>query len=63
MEDYAVEVFVNLEDNTYYFNRFYMDDMAIFDVYMWSNFAVLVGDDAHRVIFHSVYGGLASFVI
>ena len=57
MEDYAVEVFINFADNTYYFNRFYMDDMAIFDVYMWDNFAVLVGDDAHRVIFHSVYEG------
>ena len=58
MQDYCVEVFLNFNNNQYYFNRFYMDDMAIYDVKMYETFAVLIGYDAHKIVYHSIYNGI-----
>ncbi|CAD8200861.1 unnamed protein product [Paramecium pentaurelia] len=52
-DPYAIEVF--LQDNDYYFNRIYSKDMDIFDVYMGEHYAILIGQEIHRVIYHSIY--------
>ena len=31
--------------------------MAIFDIKMFEQFAILIGYDAHKVVYHSVYEG------
>lgn len=38
--------------------RFYVDEMAIFDVKIFEHFAVLIGYDAHKVVYHSIYQGI-----
>ncbi|CAD8070580.1 unnamed protein product [Paramecium sonneborni] len=52
-DPYAIEVF--LDNNDYYFNRIYSKDMDIFDVYMGEHYAILIGQEIHRVIYHSIY--------
>lgn len=50
---YALEVLVD-EDN-YYFNKIYSKDMEIYDVWVGEHVAILIGEENHRVIYHSVY--------
>ncbi|CAD8187306.1 unnamed protein product [Paramecium octaurelia] len=50
---YALEVLS--EDDSYYFNKIYSKDMDIYDVWVGEHFAILIGAEIHRVIYHSVY--------
>jgi hypothetical protein len=52
-----VEVFVNVSSKQFYFNRYYMDEMQIYDVAIYETYAILIGYDAHRVVYHSVFHG------
>lgn len=56
-QEYAVEVFVNFNDGSYYFNRYYEDEMQLNDVIIFPQYAILVGYDAHKLIYHSIYTG------
>ncbi|CAD8095119.1 unnamed protein product [Paramecium primaurelia] len=50
---YALEVFS--QEDTYYFNKIYSKDMDIYDVWVGEHFAILIGAEIHRVIYHSIY--------
>lgn len=53
--DYALEVFIDFQSGSYYFNKRYQQDMQIFDIDVHEHWAILIGYDAHRVVYHSVY--------
>lgn len=59
-QEYALEVFVDFEQQVYYFNRLYQEDMEIFDVKVQKHWAVLIGKDIHKVVYHSVYKSFVS---
>jgi hypothetical protein len=42
------------------FLRIYKEDMQLFDVEVQEHWAVLIGYDAHRIVYHSVYKGFIS---
>lgn len=46
-------MFLNGED--YYLNKIYSRDMEIFDVYVGEYYALFIGDEVHRIIYHSIY--------
>lgn len=48
-----MEIFVNGDE--YYFNKIYSRDMEIFDVYVSEHYAVLIGSETHKIIYHSIY--------
>lgn len=52
---YALEIFVDFEAENYYINQVYSKDMDIYDVYVGKFYAILIGSDIHRVIYHSTY--------
>lgn len=54
-DDFAIEVFIDFERKTYYFNRIFDDQMQLFDVVMFDHYAVLIGYDAHKLIYHSIF--------
>ncbi|TNV75014.1 hypothetical protein FGO68_gene2284 [Halteria grandinella] len=53
--EYAVEVFINFELQQYYFNSLYLDEMSINSVNVFEHYAVLVGEDGHKIVYHSIY--------
>ncbi|CAK82973.1 unnamed protein product (macronuclear) [Paramecium tetraurelia] len=56
-QDFAIEVFVNQVTYDYYINNYFFDEMTINDVNVFQYYAVLIGDDGHKIIYHSVYQG------
>lgn len=52
---YAVEIFIDYEIKSYYYNNLYIDEMIINDVNVFEHYAVLIGDDGHKIIYHSIY--------
>ncbi|KAM3145769.1 hypothetical protein pb186bvf_002064 [Paramecium bursaria] len=54
-QDYAVEIFVDLENRKHYFNTYYIDEMTINDVSVFDHYAILVGEDGHKIVYHSIY--------
>jgi hypothetical protein len=51
----AIEVFVNFTDQSYYVNRVFADELQFYDVKMYPEYAILIGNDAHKLIYHSIY--------
>ena len=49
-QDFAVEVFVDFKNNDYFFNNYYIDEMTINDVNVFEYYAVLIGDDGHKIV-------------
>ncbi|CAD8060323.1 unnamed protein product [Paramecium primaurelia] len=60
-QDYAVEVFLNFTDNSYYINHYYFDDMQFYDVKVYQNYVVLIGYEVHKIIQHSIYSNFIKF--
>ncbi|CAD8186166.1 unnamed protein product [Paramecium octaurelia] len=56
-QDFAIEVFVNQVTYDYYINNYFFDEMTINDVNVFQYYAVLIGDDGHKIIYHSIYQG------
>ncbi|CAD8152462.1 unnamed protein product [Paramecium octaurelia] len=56
-QDFAVEVFVDFQNADYFFNNYYIDEMTINDVNVFEYYAVLIGDDGHKIVQHSIYSG------
>jgi len=54
---------VDFKNNEYYFNRFYRNEMLLFDVVVFDTYALLIGDDAHKIIYHSIYNGIYNYFI
>ncbi|CAD8076240.1 unnamed protein product [Paramecium sonneborni] len=54
-QDYAVEVFLNFTDNSFYINHYYFDDMQFYDVKVYEDYAVLIGYEVHKIIQHTIY--------
>ncbi|CAD8153468.1 unnamed protein product [Paramecium octaurelia] len=52
---YAVEIFVDFQTKSYYYNNLYIDEMIINNVNVFEHYAVLIGDDGHKIIYHSIY--------
>jgi hypothetical protein len=53
-------VFVNIHQRDYFYNTFYIDEMTINDVNVFKYYAVLIGDDGHKIVYHSIYSGTLS---
>ncbi|CAD8070292.1 unnamed protein product [Paramecium sonneborni] len=60
-QDYAIEIFLNFTDNSYFINHYYIDEMKFYDVKVYEKYAVLIGYDAHKVIQHSIYSEFIKF--
>lgn len=54
---YVVELFLDFENVTYYVNRFFLDDFSFVDIEMTPKYAIIIGEDLHMVIRHSVFNG------
>ena len=37
--------------------------MLLFDVVVFDTYALLIGDDAHKIIYHSIYNGIYNYFI
>ena len=67
--DYALEVFIDLSTGDYYLNKYnnilhprlYTQDMQLMDIEVHDYWAILIGLDAHRVVYHSVYKGFTPY--
>ncbi|CAD8145135.1 unnamed protein product [Paramecium pentaurelia] len=60
-QDYAVEVFLNFTDNSYYINHYFFDDMQFYDVKVYEDYAVLIGYEVHKIIQHSIYSNFIKY--
>mgnify|MGYP001810465304 CR=1 FL=1 len=46
---------MDLENRKHYFNTYYIDEMTINDVSVFDHYAILVGEDGHKIVYHSIY--------
>jgi hypothetical protein len=53
--EYVTELFVDLKNLDYFFNRVYIEDIPFTDIEMTSKYAILIGNDEHIFIEHSIY--------
>lgn len=53
--DYAVEVFLDFADLNYYVNKYVVEEMKFYDVKVYPSYAILIGYDAHEILYHSIY--------
>ncbi|CAD8158658.1 unnamed protein product [Paramecium pentaurelia] len=60
-QDYALEIFLNFTDNSYYFNHYYIDEMQFYDVKVYENYTILIGYEAHKIIQHSIFSQFIKF--
>ncbi|CAD8145709.1 unnamed protein product [Paramecium octaurelia] len=60
-QDYALEIFLNFTDNSYYLNHYYIDEMQFYDVKVYEKYAVLIGYEAHKIIQHSIFSQFIKF--
>ncbi|CAK63565.1 unnamed protein product (macronuclear) [Paramecium tetraurelia] len=56
-QDYALEILVNLQAKQYYINNHYFDDMIINEVSVLNYYAILIGQNDHKIVQHSIYSG------
>ncbi|CAD8076971.1 unnamed protein product [Paramecium primaurelia] len=56
-QDYVLEIFVNKQDTQYYINNHYFEDMIINDVSVLEQYAILIGNNKHKIVYHSIYSG------
>lgn len=52
-----MELFVNLSTDDYYINRVYVDDFSFKDIEINEHYAIVIGEDVHMVIRHSIFNG------
>ncbi|CAD8064414.1 unnamed protein product [Paramecium sonneborni] len=60
-QDYAVEVFLNLTDNSFFINHYYFDDMQFYDVKVYEEYAILIGYEVHKIIQHTIYSNFIKY--
>lgn len=46
---------MDLRTYQYYFNNFYIDELTVNSVAVFEHYAVLIGEDAHKIVYHSIY--------
>ncbi|CAD8170936.1 unnamed protein product [Paramecium octaurelia] len=56
-QDYALEILVNIQTKQYYINNHYFDDMIINEVSVLDYYAILIGQNEHKIVQHSIYSG------
>lgn len=54
-QDYAVEIFVDILTGNYYFNTYHIDELTINNVAVFQHYAILIGEDGHKIVYHSIY--------
>ncbi|CAD8061062.1 unnamed protein product [Paramecium sonneborni] len=53
---YALEIFIDFDNQQYYFNKIHQFGQDVYDLYVGDMFVLFVGSDRlHQVIYHSVY--------
>jgi len=55
--EYMMELFVDLVKVEYYVNRVFVDDFTFNDIEIMDNYAIIIGEDVHMVIRHSIFNG------
>lgn len=55
--EYLIELFVDLVKVEYYVNRVFVDDFTFNDIEIMDNYAIIIGEDIHMVIRHSIFNG------
>ncbi|KAM3136484.1 hypothetical protein pb186bvf_011442 [Paramecium bursaria] len=62
-QDFVIEVFVNFTDQTSFNNMIYIDSVEYFDLRVYEKYALLIGNDVHQIVYHSVYRGFINPVL
>ena len=52
-----MEIFVNLYFDWYYVNRVFLDDFVYNDISISKDYAIIIGEDTHLVLRHSIFNG------
>ncbi len=55
--EYVTEIFVDITKKEYYFNRVYIEDTTFTEIEMTPTYAILISEDEHIIIEHSIYNG------
>ncbi|KAM3147235.1 hypothetical protein pb186bvf_000486 [Paramecium bursaria] len=55
--EYLMEIFVNLYFDWYYVNRVFLDDFVYNDISISKDYAIIIGEDTHLVLRHSIFNG------
>ena len=52
-----MEIFILPESNEYFVNRIYVDDFSFRYIEIDNDYAIIIGEDVHLVIRHSIFNG------
>ncbi|CAD8058502.1 unnamed protein product [Paramecium sonneborni] len=55
--EYMMEIFLLPDSKEYYTNRIYVDDFSFRDIEIDEDYAIIIGEDVHLVIRHSIFNG------
>ncbi|CAD8138175.1 unnamed protein product [Paramecium octaurelia] len=55
--EYMMEIFILPLTKEYYINRIYVDDFSFRDIQIDDDYAIIIGEDVHLVIRHSIFNG------
>ncbi|CAD8055439.1 unnamed protein product [Paramecium sonneborni] len=59
--EYVMEIFIDLNDKSYFMNRVFVDDFTYRDLQINPNYAFLIGEEAHLIIKHSIFNGFVKY--
>ena len=54
---------MNFTDQTSFNNMIYIDSVEYFDLRVYEKYALLIGNDVHQIVYHSVYRGFINPVL
>ena len=52
-----MEIFLLTDTKEYYVNRIYVDDFSFRDIEIDEDYAIIIGEDVHLVLRHSIFNG------
>ncbi|CAD8055443.1 unnamed protein product [Paramecium sonneborni] len=55
--EYMMEIFILPISKEYYINRIYVDDFSFRDIQIDDDYAIIIGEDVHLVVRHSIFNG------
>ncbi|CAK82145.1 unnamed protein product (macronuclear) [Paramecium tetraurelia] len=55
--EYMMEIFLLPDSKEYYINRIYVDDFSFRDIQIDEDYAIIIGEDVHLVLRHSIFNG------
>ncbi|CAD8162042.1 unnamed protein product [Paramecium pentaurelia] len=52
---FGIEILINLQNQEYYYNKFYLQDIELIDVQQIGEYQILIGYDVHKLVKTNIY--------